>query len=99
MDNHELPSHVWVTENGITSIDFMVTAFEEVRIVVLPKGVESGDVVGGFGYKIRIPEVIPELLKEMEMLEMIDMPLSAPLKAGKEYIFHFKAKPKEQWAM
>ena len=151
MDNHELPSHVWVTENGITSIDFMVTAFEELRIVVLPKGVKSGDVVGGFGYKIRMPDVIPEealaaieeydpymlpelkevanlevkwykhfgfdgkavldtirttgvkavpqLLKEMEKLEMIDMPLSSPLKAGKEYIFHFKANPKEQWAI
>lgn len=151
LDNHELPSHVWVTENGITSIDFMVTAFNEVRIVVLPKGAESGDAAGGFGYKIRMPDMIPEealaaieeydpymlpelkdvahlevkwykefgidgkalvdtlrttgakavpqVFKDMERVEIVDIPLSSPLKAGKEYIFHFKSNPKERWAL
>jgi len=151
MDDDEIPSHAWNTENGITKVDFMVTAFNEVRILVMHKGKNAGEAAGGFGYKIHIPEVIPEeamaamleydpylapelknivhldakwykkfgidgnvlldtlritgakavpeLFYDMEKLELVNVPLSSPLSAGKEYIFHFKSDPKNKWAI
>ena len=36
---------------------------------------------------------------DLKRIEIVDIPLSSPLKAGKEYIFHFKGDPKEKWAI
>ncbi len=151
MDDDEIPDEAWKRENGVTSVDFMVTAMNEVRILAMHKGKQNGEAAGGFGYKISIPEVIPqealaaieeydpymlpelkgiahldikwykefgidgkaildtiritgaravpELFLDMERIELVTVPLSSPLKAGKEYIFHFKGNPKEKWAI
>lgn len=151
LDENEVPSHAWKNENGVISVDFMMTAMKEVRIVAMEKGKTEGNAAGGFGYEVEIPEVIPEEaiaaieeydpylspdLKEIKHLniswykqvgidgrmvldsirvtganavpqvyqdakkvEIISMPMHSPLKVGKEYVFHFKAAPKEKWAL
>ena len=152
MDDDEIPDHAWNRKDGITTVDFMVTAMKEVRVLVMQKGQAAGEAAGGFGYRTRIPDVIPEeaiaaieeydpymlpelkeighldvkwykefgidgkavldtiritgakavpeLFQDLERIEqIIDVPLSSPLKAGKEYVFHFKANPKDKWAI
>ena len=151
LDNHDIPDHAWVRENGMISVDFMVTAMNDVRILAMHKDMKEGEAAGGFGYKIRMPEVIPdeavaaieaydpymvpelrdithlnvewykqcgidgravldtvrltgtkavpELYVDLKRIKLVNIPLSSPLKAGKEYIFHFKGNPKEHWVI
>lgn len=151
LDDHDIPDHAWKKENGMISVDFMVTAMNEVKILAMHKGKKDGEAAGGFGYRIRMPAVIPEeaiaaieeydpymvpelrdithlnvewfkecgidgravldtvritgtkavpeIFVDLKRIEIVDIPLSSPLKAGKEYIFHFKGDPKEKWAI
>ena len=117
----------------------------------MDKGKKEGVAAGGFGYEVKIPDVIPEeavaaieeydpylvpelksiknlnidwyrqagidgrmvldsirvtgtkavplIFHDAKRVEIVNIPLSSPLVAGKEYIFHFKASPKEKWAL
>lgn len=151
LDENEVPSHAWKIENGTISVDFMMTAMKEVRIVAMEKGKKDGNAAGGFGYEVSIPEIIPEeaiaaieeydpylspdlknikhlninwykqagvdgrmvldsvrvngttavpeVFYDAKRIEIISIPMHSPLKVGQEYIFHFKAAPKEKWAL
>lgn len=151
LDENEVPSHAWKIENGTISVDFMMTAMKEVRIVAMEKGKKDGNAAGGFGYEVSMPEIIPEeaiaaieeydpylspdlknikhlninwykqagvdgrmvldsvrvngttavpeVFYDAKRIEIISIPMHSPLKVGQEYIFHFKAAPKEKWAL
>ena len=151
LDENEVPAHAWKVENGVVSVDFMMTAMKEVRIVAMEKGKKEGNAAGGFGYEVSIPEVIPEeaiaaieeydpylspdikevnhlninwykqagidgkmvldtikitgtkavpeVFSDAKRINIVSIPMQSPLKVGKEYIFHFKAAPKERWAI
>jgi hypothetical protein len=42
---------------------------------------------------------VPQVYQDAKKVEIISMPMHSPLKVGKEYVFHFKAAPKEKWAL
>ena len=42
---------------------------------------------------------VPEVFYDAKRIEIISIPMHSPLKVGQEYIFHFKAAPKEKWAL